>query len=159
MHRPRPRTLVAVLAIAIVALTGCNPPSNEPDAYDDVTRSNFLQGCTGIVTEGTAIDASTSSIGAGASQAVCECQYDYFVQNVPFDSDAAEEAGLGPDAANFVELNQQVENDPGSLPQDIKDGLQACADSGGESQSGSTVAPPETPAPDDTAADTSTSSP
>jgi hypothetical protein len=165
MPRPRPRTLLAALAVAVLALTACNPPSNEPDAYDDVTQSNFLQGCTGIVTEGTALDASTSSIGSGASRAVCECQYEYFVTNVPFDSAAAEEAGAGPDAPNFVELNQQVEDDPESLPQDIKDGLQRCADSGGassgtgESQAGSTVAPSETQAPDATAGDTSTSSP
>lgn len=162
MSRLRSRTAVAVLCAAFLALTACSVPSNEPDAYDDTTRANFIQGCTGIVTEGTALDASTSSIGPGAPLAVCECQYEYFVENVPFDSAAAEDAGLGPDAVNFVELNQQVENDPNSLPQDIKDGLQqACGDTGdavstpgtSESQAGTTVAP------SGTAADTATSSP
>ena len=129
MSRLRPRTVAVVLALAGLVIAGCNTPSNQPGEYDDTTRANFLEGCTGIVTEGTAQDASTSSIGAGAGLATCECRYEYFVQNVPFDSEAAEAAGQGPDAVNFVELNQQVQNDPNSLPPDIRDGLQeACAD-------------------------------
>jgi hypothetical protein len=163
MSRLRPRFALALLALVSIAAVGCTTPSNEPEAYDDTTKSNFLQGCTGIVTEGTAEDASTSSIGAGASPAVCECQYEYFVENVPFDTEAAEAAGEGPDAVNFVELNQQVQDDPNSLPQDIRDGLQqACSDVGdggsapvtSESQSDTTVTDGDTTP--DTAAEATT---
>lgn len=161
MSRLRHRSLPAVVVAALFVITACNPPSNEPDAYDDTTKANFVQGCTGIVTEGTALDASTSSLegGAGADPQTCECQYNYFVDNVPFDSEAAEQQGEGPDAPNFVELNQQLEDDPNSMPDDIKNGLQAaCLDGNsvgttqgpGESQSGTTVAP------SDTAAETTT---
>jgi hypothetical protein len=142
MRSPRRRSALVAAVVGLVALTACNPPSNEPDAYDDTTRANFIQGCTGIVTEGTALDASTSSVGAGADQATCECQYDYFVNNVPFDSAAAEAAGKGADATNFVDLNQQLEDDPNSMPDDIEQGLRtACGEAGssGEAQTGTTV--------------------
>lgn len=128
MPRMRPRPVLAALALCGLLAAGCTTPSNEPDSYDDTTRANFLEGCTGIVTEGTGADASTSSIGEGADLAVCECQYDWFVQNVPFDADAAEAAGLGRDAPNFVELNQQVQDDPESLPENIRQAMRACAD-------------------------------
>jgi hypothetical protein len=54
MPRFRPRVLVPVLLLSLVGLTACRPPSNEPTTYDDVTEANFLEGCTGIVTQGTA---------------------------------------------------------------------------------------------------------
>lgn len=164
MPRMRPRPVLAALALCGLLAVGCTTPSNEPGDYDDTTRRNFLEGCTGIVTEGTGQDASTSSIGEGADLATCECQYDWFVQNVPFDSDAAEAAGLGPDAPNFVELNRQVQDDPNSLPEDIRQAMQACADGtaggGGEAQSG--AAPGDGAGTSSTAepqGDTSTSAP
>ena len=65
MRFPRRRLALVALLGGLAALTACGPPSNEPDAYDDTTRANFIEGCTGIVTEGTALDASTSSVAAG----------------------------------------------------------------------------------------------
>jgi hypothetical protein len=151
--RSRRRFALAALLVAAFVTTACNPPSNEPDEYNETSRSNFMQGCTGIATEGTAVDAPTSSIGEGAPESVCECQYDWFVENVPFDSEAAEQAGEGPDAVNFVELNQQLGDDPNSMPEDIQNSLRtACPNDGGttpgtgEAQTGTSVAPPETEA-------------
>jgi hypothetical protein len=164
MSRPpssRSRRRFAVVAVIALALVGvaCNPPSNEPDEYDDTTRSNFLEGCTGIVTEGTALDASTSSIGEGADPSVCECQYEWFVDNLPFDSDAAEQQGQGPDAVNFVELNQQLEDDPNSMPEDIQSSLRtACLGGGGPTTQGTGEAQTGTSAPPGTNADSTTTS-
>jgi hypothetical protein len=146
MRFPRRRLALVALLGGLAALTACGPPSNEPDAYDDTTRANFIEGCTGIVTEGTALDASTSSVAAGADAATCECQYNWFVDNVPFDSDAQEAAGA---ATNFVELNQQLEDDPNSMPDDIKQGLQAACGGDGaptttESQAGTSIDPSAT---------------
>jgi hypothetical protein len=145
MRFPR-RRLALVALLGGLALTACSPPSNEPDAYDDTTRTNFIQGCTGIVTEGTAIDASTSSVGAGADADTCECQYNWFVDNVPFDADAATAAGK---PWNFVDLNQQLEDDPNSMPDEIKQGLQAACGGDGapattEAQAGTTLDPSAT---------------
>jgi hypothetical protein len=136
MSRLRPRSLVGLAVLSLVALSACSPPSNTPDAYDDVTEANFVEGCTGIVTTGTAADASTSSVAPGASEDVCRCQYNWFVQNMPFDQQAAEDAGDGPDALNFKELNQQLQDDPTSMPQDVQDSLRsACLDGGGATTS------------------------
>jgi hypothetical protein len=120
-----------------------------------------VQGCTGVVTIGTDQDAETSVVGEGADPAVCECQYDWFVQNVPFDSDAAKAAGQGEDATTFTELNQQLQDDPQSMPEFVKEGLaSSCGASAptstgpsgtAESQSGTTEAPSDTTAePTDT---------
>lgn len=163
MSRLRCRSLPAVFVAALFVITACSPPSNEPDAYDDTTQANFIQGCTGIVTEGTALDTSTSSLegGAGADRGTCQCQYNYFVQNVPFDSEAAEQQQKGPDAVNFVELNQQLEDDPNSMPDDIKNGLQAACPDGnsvGTTQGTGEVLSGTTVAPSDTAAETTTTS-
>jgi hypothetical protein len=154
MPRLRPRRSgLALLVLGATLLTACSPPSNEPDEYNDVTRANFIQGCTGIVTIGTDQDAETSIVGEGADESVCECQYQWFVDNLPFDSDAAKAAGQGDDATTFVELNQQLEENPNSMPDLVKEGLESsCGDSAtsrgpsgtAEPQSGTSVAPSDT---------------
>jgi hypothetical protein len=150
MPRLRSRSALVLLLVAGFTLTACNPPSNEPDAYDDVSKANFIEGCTGVVTVGTAESASTSIVSDGAPAAVCECEYQWFVDNVPFDSAAAEEQGKGPDDLTFEELNEQLGDNANSMPQDIQDSLKsACQDGGSspgtaESQSGSTGSPNDT---------------
>jgi hypothetical protein len=145
-----------LLVVGAAVLTACSPPSNAPQAYDDVTKANFVQGCTGVVTIGTDQDAETSIVGEGADTSTCECQYDWFVQNVPFDSEAAGASGQGENALTFTELNQQLQDDPQSMPDSIKEGLESscgssATSSGGpsgttEAQSGTTVAPSDTSA-------------
>jgi len=136
MSRLRTRSLVGLAVLSLVALSACSRPDNTPDAYNDVTEANFIEGCTGIVTTGTAQDASTSSIAPGASEDVCRCEYQWFVDNMPFDQKAADENGQGPDRLDFEELNQQLQDDPTSMPQDVQDDLrQACLQGGGATTS------------------------
>jgi hypothetical protein len=67
----------------------------------------------------------------GASGDQCQCRYNYFVAHVPYDKSAAEAAGT-PDAVNFTELNQQLEDDANSMPDDIKNALAAaCPENAG----------------------------
>lgn len=144
---------VVAFAFGLLALTACKPPSNEPKGYDDVTETNFIEGCTGIVTTGTtgtdggAEGPSTSIVTTdGASSSVCKCEYDWFVANVPFDQKTADSAGQGPDKVDFQELNQQLQDDPTSMPQDIQDSLNSACNKGelvtpNTAQTGTSVAP------------------
>lgn len=150
MSRLRSRSAFALLLVAGLALTACTPPSNEPDAYDDVSKANFVEGCTGVVTVGTAESASTSVVSDGAPTTVCECEYEWFVDNVPFDSEAAKTQDTRADGLTFDELNQQLGDNASSMPQDIQDSLKsACQGSGvspgtTESQTGSSGSPNDT---------------
>lgn len=130
MSRLRSTSALAFL-VALLALPACSPPSNTPKAYDDVTEANFIEGCTGVVTtSGTAENPSTSIVtDNGASRDVCKCQYDWFVENIPFDQKAADEAGT-PDQVDFQQLNQQLQDNPDSMPEDYQSGLKtACGTS------------------------------
>jgi hypothetical protein len=158
MSRLRRSFALAAFAFGLLALSACKPPSNEPTSYDDVTEANFMEGCTGIATSGTAESTSTSVVTTdGASSEVCKCEYDYFVANVPFDQKAAEAQG-NKDAPNFQDLNQQLQDNPDSMPQNIQDDLRSkCAE--GEQVTPTTSGQPGTTAPpSDTAIDNSTSS-
>jgi hypothetical protein len=132
----RRSSAVVAFAFGLLALTACKPPSNEPKGYDDVTEANFIEGCTGIVTTGTtgsdgSGSPSTSVVTTnGASSGVCKCEYDWFVANVPFDQKTADSAGQGPDKVDFQQLNQQLQDDPTSMPQDIQDSLNSACSNG-----------------------------
>jgi hypothetical protein len=158
MFRPsmslRRSAAVVAFAFGLLALTACKPPSNEPKAYDEVTEANFIEGCTGVVTEGTVENPSTSIVTTdGASSGVCKCEYDWFVANVPFDQKTAATSGQ-PDQVNFQDLNQQLQDDPTSMPQEIQDGLKsACSEHVTPATTGQTASPG---APSDTAVDTTT---
>jgi hypothetical protein len=159
----RRSSVVAAFVFGVLAISACKPPSNQPKAYDNVTQANFIEGCTGIVTTGdtatgdtamgdtatgdTAKSPSTSVVTTdGASSSVCKCEYNWFVNNVPFDQQTADSQGKGPDAVDFLELNQQLQDDPTSMPQDIQDSLNsACSKAElvtpNTGQTGTSVAP------------------
>ncbi|WP_334142655.1 hypothetical protein [Rhabdothermincola sp.] len=102
---------LGALALAL-SLAACAHPSNTPTAYDDVTRENFIEGCTGIYEVG----GTTSTIGAGSSRTVCECAYTWISENVPFDQ--------------FEEINTKGGEETtaaDALPAEVADGIrQAC---------------------------------
>jgi len=100
-----------------LTLAGCSQ-DNTPTAYDEVTEANFMQGCTG---------ADTGE--QGASEDYCRCAYQWFVDNVPINAEAATEQGL-PEEPNFTQLNKDLSNDPEALPADIRDALATTCGSG-----------------------------
>lgn len=112
--RRRAAVSFTALVVALGLLGGCKQ-DNTPQAYDDVTRANFMQGCTG---ENTG--------EKGASQDVCRCAYEWFVDNVPINAKTgASTAGYtGP---NFTDLDAQLKTDPTNFPQEITAALtKAC---------------------------------
>lgn len=112
MFRARRRAgAVAALTLAI-SLGACAHPSNTPTAYDDVTRENFLEGCTGTYKVGS----TTSTLGVATDQQTCECAYTWISENVPFDQ--------------FREINTKAGKDAGAadvLPPEVSDRIrEAC---------------------------------
>ncbi len=157
MSRLRRSTAVVAFVFGLLALSACKPPSNEPTGYDDVTKANFIEGCTGVVTSGTADSTSTSVITTnGASPDVCECEYNWFVDHMPFDQKAAEAQG-NRDALNFQTLNQQLQDNPDSMPQDIQDSLRSACAEGEKVTPATTGQAGTTGAPSDTAVENTTS--
>jgi hypothetical protein len=129
--------MLAVLAVAGLLLAGCNQ-GNQPTAYDEVTEDNFIQGCTG---EGTG--------STGADPDYCQCAYRYFVDKVPFDADAAKEAGL-PEEPNFVQVNDALKQADDAMPESIEQAIAAeCGTSAttGPDTGGPTTASTGTSAP------------
>lgn len=113
--RSRRRVLPVVLMAATIAVAGGCAHSNTPKGYDEVTRTNFLQGCTG---------GGTNS--PGSSESTCRCVYDWVVVNVPFDSKTGASVG-GYTGPNFVDLDEQLKKDPTNFPGELSSALsEAC---------------------------------
>ena len=113
--RPAPRARRAALVLALVlALGACSHQRKIPDSYGDTTEKNFSEGCEESLTspdgEGTALsddDAAT----------VCECSYEAISDpddGVPFE--------------DFKKYNEELEDDPGPLPDAIREKIDACND-------------------------------
>jgi len=153
----RPAAGVAVLLLAVVALTGCKQ-DNTPTAYDDLTKANFIEGCTGIYVDS---NGSTSTIAdrQGASNGTCECAYDWFTKNVPYNTDAknGDPAFAGYEGKTFVELNQELKTSPDKFPSEITAALtQTCPGFGGSASTPTTAG---TGGPTTVAPSTSSSAP
>lgn len=130
MSRParparRPRLLVVVLG-ALLALGACAGQRQIPDQYGDTTRDNFQEGCEEALTVATddlddselvAEDVGGSQpFTAERAQEVCRCSY---------------EGISGPDGIPFEEfkdINEQLEDEAGPLPQDVRDIVTGCVD-------------------------------
>lgn len=126
----------------MLSVAGCSQ-DNTPTAYGEVTETNFLQGCTG---EGTG--------ERGASGDYCRCAYQWFVDNVPVNAEAAKEQGL-PEEPNFVQLNDELSKDPNALPAGIRDGLAEACGSGATGGTAPGTSAPGTSAPGTSAPGTS----
>lgn len=113
-QRARRLPLVAGFAVAALAVAGC-VPENTPPAYDDVVRGEFIQACTGNLPE---TDETTTSL---ASQGFCECAYQAFVDNIPYDEDQRGDYP-GYTGMTFVAYNAEVQSEPSTpLPQVVAD--------------------------------------
>lgn len=116
----------APLVIGAAAVAGCSVPSNAPDGYDDQVQASFVMGCTGDVPE---TDGTTTTL---ASTSSCECAYDVFVAQVPYDDDARDDeayAGYPAEAPTFRTLDDEADGNAeasNDLPQDVRDAIGAC---------------------------------
>lgn len=114
-----------LLAAGIVAIAAGCAQSNTPKGYDEVTRSNFIQGCTG---SGTGSE--------GSSEDTCVCVYDWIVLNVPFDSKTGASVG-GYTGPNFVDLDEQLKKDPTNFPGELSSALSGACPGWGSSSGSS----------------------
>jgi len=131
----------AVVLGAAIGLTGCqvtNTPENYvTESQGTVVQTNFVDACTGNIPS----ESSTTTVIAPKSK--CECMYQIFVNNVPFDDNDKKNnpkyANWG-DSPTFTSLENDLRTDPGAinkLPQDIQDMLRNDC---GEQQTVGTVA-------------------
>lgn len=126
------RRVVRVLALggaATLLLSACNIPSNEASDYDAAVRTNFIDGCTGNIPQ---TDGTTTTL---APAGFCECAYDVFVDQVPFNDDrrgSSDFADYPEDAPTFVDFNNELgrSDDPaevwGKLPPSVRESLETC---------------------------------
>lgn len=115
----RPRSLLA--APLLLALAAC-APTNAPTGYTDVVKANFIAACTGDVT------SPSTTI---ASQSYCECAYQTFVDNVPYNDEDKKNRDGGQKFANydgktFVQVEDALRADPNALPDPMKSRLNEC---------------------------------
>jgi hypothetical protein len=114
-------------------VAACTPPANAPDSYTEPIVSTTLE-ANGTTTSTEVSQAAANFLGGclsnGASLPECECIFDFFSlpvddPNIPFDE--------------FADLDDQLADNPESLPDNVKVGIEACK--GG----GSSTAPDSTP--------------
>lgn len=103
---------LALLAVLVGA--GCSVPSNAPEGYGDVTRANFVDACVRSAPSSGDADDEVETV----PRSVCECRYEWFEANVPFDDEAKADDFPDYDGKTFVQLDDQQSDDPG-LPQDM----------------------------------------
>lgn len=100
MGERRPVVAVAGLALAVllVACGGDGDGGGTDDGYGPDERSDFVEAC---------------AAGAGVDEDACECFYDRLADEVPHD--------------RFVEVDEQIRDDPTAVPDDIADMAVACS--------------------------------
>lgn len=111
------RGLLASAALGAVLLAGCAGPTNAPTSYDASVQDSFLATCTGDV--GT-VDSTTTTL---ATSGYCQCAYQVYVDNVPYDDNARNDstyAGFPSDADTFSKLDEQLKSNPAEPPDGAK---------------------------------------
>ncbi len=110
----RRAVVLGVVAVALV-LAGCG--SDEPTDYNAEVEENFIQTCT--------------DQGGDDLQDVCQCAYDSFEQNIPFD--------------RFQRVDERLSDDPNAeLPDDFLDLYTDCVIQAGGGSAGTTPTVPTT---------------
>ncbi|QYG91540.1 hypothetical protein HC251_03190 [Iamia sp. SCSIO 61187] len=114
--RPRPTRARAagLFLVAAVALGACSHQRDIPDAYGDTTEGNFIEGCEVALTDD---DGAGPAFSDDDAQAVCECSYEDISNpetGIPYE--------------DFREINDELEQEPGPLPEAIRDLVQTCVD-------------------------------
>ena len=108
-RRARPRLLLLVAVLAIVLVAGCTGRKPTPTGYGNSTKTNFQLGCIETANE-TGVNRPTS---------YCKCSYREIVDTIPFEE--------------FKEINSDLSDDPGPLPEKLLKIRDKCLDEVGES--------------------------
>ncbi len=147
VSRPRFRrrtALLFALVAAVALLAGACSQKNTPTAYDDVTQTQFLAGCTGNTSD-DAQPGNTANDGDGpattlAPQSACQCAYNWIVLNVPYNdankSNPITIEGIGTQNFTYTDktfeaINNDVTDHPDNVPPEIQTALaKECKDEG-----------------------------
>ena len=145
VSRPRRRVaLLFALLAAVALLAGACSQQNTPTAYDDVTQTQFMAGCTGNTSD-NAQPGNTENDGNGpdttlAPTDACQCAYNWIVLNVPYNDankdNPATIDGIGTQNFTYTDktfqsINDDLADNPDDMPGPIKDGLASeCKDEG-----------------------------
>lgn len=130
--RPKRSAIGVVLVLALFGLAACSAPSNAPADYDALTESNFMDGCTA-----ESPPPETTSLGSGATQKYCQCAYNWFVDNVPYDT-------ANPDVyagATFKSLSSKLGDSPADMPEAIKNDLATACGTSADPKTAPTTTP------------------
>ena len=166
----RLRVGVLVAVVALLGLAGC-AQDNTPDAYDTLTQQNFLELCTNtywtlkgdiapsegststtssITVDPKVLDQTNSTIKADVTAPTtsqCVCQYNVFVNQVSYNKSNLVNNYNGP---YFVDLNASLKTDPekawNTVPEGVRNALQACVTGASTSTTSTTVASTSTTA-------------
>lgn len=110
---------LSVVLLVVGVLAACSPPSNDPESYTEPLVSTTLEQ-NGTTTSTEVSQAAANFLGGclrnGASIPECECIFAFFAAQVPFD--------------DFKELDSQLSDDPESVPDNVKAGIEACRGGG-----------------------------
>ena len=145
VSRPRRRAaLLFALLAAVALLAGACSQKNTPTAYNDVTQTQFLAGCTGNTSD-NAQPGNTANDGDGpattlAPQSACQCAYNWLVLNVPYNdankSNPVTIEGIGTQNFTYTDktfqgINDDLTSHPDNMPEPIQTGLaKECKDEG-----------------------------
>ena len=88
----------AGVVFAIVAFVSCGGDGGDDDGYGPGERADFVEAC---------------AASAGVDEDACGCFYDRLADEVPHE--------------RFVEVDEQIRDDPSAVPDDIADMAVACS--------------------------------
>jgi len=109
---PRARHAALVLAL-VVALGACSHQRQVPDSYGNTTRDNFAEGCEEALTEPEGQGEAYSDEDATD---VCRCSYEAISDpddGIPFE--------------DFKTFNDELEDSPGPLQDEIRERIETCS--------------------------------
>jgi hypothetical protein len=111
-RRPSRARRAALVLVAVLALGACSHNRQVPDSYGDTTQRNFTEGCEEALTE---TEGAGDALTADEAEAVCQCSYD-----------AISDPDDGVPYEQFKEINDELEDEPGPLPDVIAGHVEGC---------------------------------
>jgi hypothetical protein len=95
-------------ALSLVVLAGCTTTQRDASNYED-TEEEFLAGCIEQAELDAEVDGSTR---ISSPEDFCQCAFDAIVDTVEFD--------------RFKEINSDLRDDGGPLPDEISEAYASC---------------------------------